>query len=440
MDLNVGSYNTEELLEALGVEAPKDQITSKSLRECLDRKLYKIGNVDEGDLNDSKKDLVLFFQSAFLRLMATLELHREREFISVKEGLLPSLEPTNPVQQGGSVVAQHVSYSPVNTFPSTVAPGIINPLMRKAYKKLVNINTKFRKDYQTTPSTDFQIELPYPVKKVVSMKLQNHEFPKTVYTFAKSLGSNYFYINDFGMHSTVNGWQVIEVPDGSYPPQVLAQAITHLLTTKGYQVALTIDPNNGKSTLKSPDLFDLDFDYRPERCGNPPSNINRNQLTLGWLLGFRGDAIKTPQAKLASDKPRNEWIQWSSKCCAPPYEYPPGDPQNKYTGEKTYISEGLFSGHGTPYFLLLVDDFHNNHSDVIISPFKDQSVVDNTVLAKIPTDCCVGGCACGPERIYFGPVELRRLRIRLLDEYGREVEINNADYSLTLELEVVYDL
>ena len=54
MDLDVGSYNTDELLEALGVDTPKDQLTGARLRECLDRKLEKIGDIDEGDLGDSK--------------------------------------------------------------------------------------------------------------------------------------------------------------------------------------------------------------------------------------------------------------------------------------------------------------------------------------------------------------------------------------------------
>jgi len=32
------------------------------------------------------------------------------------------------------------------------------------------------------------------------------------------------------------------------------------------------------------------------------------------------------------------------------------------------------------------------------------------------------------------------VEIKIYDEFGRIVDINNADYSLTLELEIVYDL
>jgi len=44
-----------------------------------------------------------------------------------------------------------------------------------------------------------------------------------------------------------------------------------------------------------------------------------------------------------------------------------------------------------------------------------------------------------PARVYFGPTDITRLRIILYDEVGRVLDINNSDYSLTLELEIIYD-
>ena len=66
MDLDVGSYNTDELMEALGVDTPRDQVTGVSLRECLDRKLEKIGGIDEGNLGGaSSGNMVLFHDLRF---------------------------------------------------------------------------------------------------------------------------------------------------------------------------------------------------------------------------------------------------------------------------------------------------------------------------------------------------------------------------------------
>jgi hypothetical protein len=43
-------------------------------------------------------------------------------------------------------------------------------------------------------------------------------------------------------------------------------------------------------------------------------------------------------------------------------------------------------------------------------------------------------------RRYFGPIDIQRFHIRLLDTYGRVLDMNGADYSFCLLLHVVYDL
>jgi hypothetical protein len=43
-------------------------------------------------------------------------------------------------------------------------------------------------------------------------------------------------------------------------------------------------------------------------------------------------------------------------------------------------------------------------------------------------------------RQYFGPVDIQKLQIQLLDEYGRIINLNNMDYSFCLTLQSIYDL
>ena len=97
--------------------------------------------------------------------------------------------------------------------------------------------------------------------------------------------------------------------------------------------------------------------------------------------------------------------------------------------------------YGSRYFLLSVNDYQNKHGELIISPFKDQTLASNNILAKISSSCN-SDCkeCCYPERVYFGPTNIAKLNITLYDEFGRIVDINNSDYSLTLEIEVIYDL
>jgi hypothetical protein len=48
-------------------------------------------------------------------------------------------------------------------------------------------------------------------------------------------------------------------------------------------------------------------------------------------------------------------------------------------------------------------------------------------------------CFISEPRTYFGPMDITRLHIRLLDAYGRILDMNGADYSFCLLFNVVYD-
>jgi len=43
-------------------------------------------------------------------------------------------------------------------------------------------------------------------------------------------------------------------------------------------------------------------------------------------------------------------------------------------------------------------------------------------------------------RMYFGPVDIQKIRIRLYDEYGNILQMNNSNYSFCLNLKLMYDL
>ena len=56
-------------------------------------------------------------------------------------------------------IIYHNNHPSMNTFPSNLKAGIINPLTRKSYKQIININTRFRNNYSTTSSTNFGFNL-----------------------------------------------------------------------------------------------------------------------------------------------------------------------------------------------------------------------------------------------------------------------------------------
>ena len=121
-----------------------------------------------------------------------------------------------------------------------------------------------------------------------------------------------------------------------------------------------------------------------------------------------------------------------------------------YTENLTYVSESVADMHGTPYFYVLVNDFMSSTSNENIGALAD-SYLDSNILAKINVSDKTRSerqkivwenrgspLMGGPSRKYFGPVDIDKLEISLLDDCGRPVNLNDADWSITLVFTCLY--
>lgn len=88
-----------------------------------------------------------------------------------RNGIMPKLDNNVVFKQNNNFVVKHKDNKSVNTFPSNLKAGIINPLKRKNIVKILNINTRFRNNYKKTLSTDFIFSLPYTIKKSIIIKI-----------------------------------------------------------------------------------------------------------------------------------------------------------------------------------------------------------------------------------------------------------------------------
>ena len=313
---------------------------------------------------------------------------------------------------------------PVDIFNNKIKAGIVNPLTVKTYHQVLNINTRFRDNYNETKSSDFTIHLPTPITKVVSMKLINTILPSTVYTINDKYGSHSFYIDD----------TIIKLPNGSYDdPRVMAQTITNLIAEKSIPVKLEYSGTQGTMTFSSTatPVQDFSLDFNTNNNIFIQSNLNRDHLTLGWILGFRGNYLEKAPS-ITADK----YVKHGSKCC-PEIKRNNDNLDNFYVGKTIYTGEAIFDNHGNTSFLLSVDDYQKNSIKTFITPFKYQSINEANVLAKI--DLTKNYMVDYPARIYFGPTDITKLSIRLYDEYGRIINNNNTDYSIELMLECIYE-
>ena len=435
-------------------------------------------------------------------------------------------------------IINHNNHPSMTTYPTNLTAGCINPIRRTSYKKTLNINSRFRNNYSTTPATDFFLTMPETLDKVVSMKMSNLLIPKMIYTVNPTTGSNNFKITfSHASKASLDQTKRIILPGGSYSPDQMEEMINTIFDYHISDVSelkyirsrfniidgkfsFDISWNNlvdykhieidfkyiepGFDTM--PCHLDTDFQIKKDFCSNNniysnvSSNIFKNQLTLGWLLGFRRDyRFNTPKTSIQNKEVEN----YLSSCCnetKPPTRkelrnlnhirrsrdhltkikndgqvykqetyncglnnclknYPePYDISFSYVLENplfkgggttsdphpefghSYSAESVYDPIGNRYFLLSVNDFQNHHNHSFISLMQEESTIDGNILARVHCDCNTYPNIDVQERIYFGPTSISRLHIKLMDEFGRIIDLNNADYSFTLELEVLYDL
>ena len=120
-----------------------------------------------------------------------------------------------------------------------------------------------------------------------------------------------------------------------------------------------------------------------------------------------------------------------------------------------YVSEGCFDSWGFKYLYLVVDDFNNNSHETVVPAYTD-SLGTSNILARLTTGSWSGGTgefATGlaisdlvglqteevKKRVYFGPVDIKKLRLRILDDKGQVLNLNNMDVSFALDLVYLYN-
>tara|TARA_X000000950_G_scaffold168090_1_gene205199 strand:- start:649 stop:1920 length:1272 start_codon:yes stop_codon:yes gene_type:complete len=422
MDLDLDNYNLTELLNIF--EITKNDLNADNLQKIVNNKIQQIKSSDDSELPESKIDLIDFYYKISIKLLNEID---KSEILNEKK-IHEKLQKNQLYQQDSHFVIEKQSDEDKKILnqeqgqyykqeyykqDSQLINYNINPFKREFSTKIININTKFRSNYNQTSPTDFDLELPVTVKKVVAMKLLDIKLLDTVYSFNNKLGSTYFYLNGIK----------IDISNGNQSVKNLINEINtniSLLTTT--DVELSFNLVNSKMTFFSPSTtnFSLDFEYRNDvDCYNIPQNVSKNQLTLGWILGFRGNYVKQ---------------KFGSKTFTL---------NNKYSQDSSYTAEALFDEYPNHYFLLAINDFQNNHDSTFISPFQNQTMSEPNILAKIHSYNITTPFSIepiiNPIRRYFGPTDIRKIHVTLYDEVGRILDTNNNDFSFTLETQILYD-
>lgn len=370
MDLNIENYNEVELFNILKIE--NIDIEINILQEIVMNKIEKIKKIDNNILPESREDIIEFYIKIYFKLSKYIETRKTIENKS-KNILEPELQKSNIVQESNNFLIQRRDENVVKNFTQNFKRGTINPLQIPTYKQVIVINTRFRSNYTNTESTNFIYTLPNNIKKVISMQVLDINIGSNVYTYSDKLGSNSFKIT---IPSGGTKYK-IDISNGAYTNSELVEALNTSLENNGISnIKFGSNCINFRMDVSSNDgtQFDLDFSYDNDNCSQLLSNSNKDQYTLGWIMGFRGKYFERINATKDKNGCYVEDINTVS---------------NIYTGKTIYVAETLYENQFGKHFFVSINDYLNNNIQTFICPFNFQSNVDNCILAKVHSngDC-----------------------------------------------------
>jgi hypothetical protein len=425
IDLDIRNYSIKDLEKFFQLK-PKYGIEEIEYKQTQMREiLLKSGHVKKefkGDLIEflnKAKEWLIFVKCGPPKIPTTLPVEPRLDKTEYKEPF--------GRREDNLLNRQPIPY--VNTFSSEYYEGSLNPLATRTIKKCLNIDSRFRDNFYTTQSSDFTFQLPLKLNKIVSMQISAFEIPISFYGISKKNGNSHlwieieYYLSErYGVTDISSN--VFQISDGNYTNSDFIFAINN-----------AICPKNNDGSIKYPDnifsYVNLSLDINTNGSGTGKVTISASSdLIKNIKLDFSRDINGDPYTADIYSK-----IGWNL-----------GFTKRTYDGDTTYVGDTIVNPFMSKYIYLSVDEFNNSSNNLFISAFN-QTILNPDVLARISLRGNYFSTFIQNDlnivtepRKYFGPVDIQKIRVRLYDEFGKILDMNNSNFSFCLVFTILYDL
>lgn len=533
IDTNVNNYTDDELFTILSNPNTKQEIVNTTNSYM---KKYK---------NENNSNMYNFFKDIQTRLLSSLSDTGEDEYDGENNNQTNEWWKNNPaLNQDDTTQSNKITdrtqkidvydntHLPMarqqlgvnNNFNVPVAQDKLNPNLENITSRLIVLDSLYRQasnDGENSSATDYVCDLSDQLRNVLSLRLYSYQIPYSWYVFDSFYGNTCFWVYNNLQYFEIN------IPSGNYTPSTFITQLIQVFYTAGFsgvsstnlyytsstgKITINLDgitdpsgsviygttfvENQDGDTITNPRLIFFDYTKTLTCTGNSSCSISNNYTfnnTLGWIMGFRTAS------------------------------------ENILIGGNT--CESIFDYYGPRYFILIIDDYNQNHINnglVTITELSTKLPIpsyfttdtayvcnnfDNTISSNntnadlyIETEKVIDGTKTIPQiipsaprtitnsqiytinqiiknnsrntkykvlpanpsdsfavigldknnlslgqfmtengsslqtnkRIYFGPVNIDRLRIRLLDDRGNIVNLNGMDFNIILIAELLY--
>lgn len=457
LDLNIDHYEIADLETFFHLASPYTQNDVQQKEHEIRTLLLSSGHIAK----HFQRDLILFLEEGKTQLLT--QLVQEKAHTTIPPTYSPTVPHTYPVPPAPIPSReQDVITRPRSEFQyqqsSEFFEGKLNPINTRILKQALSIDTRLYD--QTKSNTEYILSLPNKISKVVSLECISFEITsQSLFNISASLGNHRIFITihvseldtsvsiDPSLRARILPTPTNDIPtlfkdplmnlekptlqqESIIPVQRKKKAYVHtyIIPDGHYTVDTLLETLNAISkTLDDTPFVLLEWKQDPLDSGKTMVVLNENE--------FR-QYEETIESVTMSLYETNVDVKQSFTSLG----YLLGFTNNVYQSQTNYMSNIPANVHAAlPYFYLSIEDYQNR-SIVSFPPAFSQMSMASSQLARISLNHQTNEVKMvSIPRKYFGPIDVNRLQIRLMDPYGKNVNIH-TNFSFCLLFDTLYDL
>ena len=320
------------------------------------------------DLEDAKKRL--YFKMTQDGHKGDENLQRKIDGMA-QELIQEKFNPSTPSATVGSIVKNTVRDN-------------LNPNYKNTIRRLINLDSQYRpnlypyantttdnKRNSNTVETSYIAHLSEKLDNVVSLQIENIQFPYTMYNVEAAQGNHYFKV----------GNTTYTVPDGFYTLTTLIDAMNLLMVSTG--LVITNPATTKKPVISNSTNAAITIVFYSSENNTEYTKYNNN---LGWILGFRDIKAYVNNTENVINL---EYIV----------------PAKVSSVNGTITAEAVGALYVTKYIIITVDEFNKNVTNgTIIQTKLDTTTIKPTVYWNYQDKTqCLANLTCDNMDDYVNP-------------------------------------
>jgi len=311
---------------------------------------------------------------------------------------------------------------------------------KRTITRILTVDSKFKDDDRKNTTSHFQVSFPERINEVTKMEIMEYSGPSAIRMISDAQQNNFFTLTLKYSDATPDATKVIKSPDTYRIERSIMTSATIIEFINNINAQLNVAGD--------------DFEYGSFKFNHEiVAGVSLNEIIMDRTISFVYDPTVASNVSevildFVSPIPGQSTVPFVfEKSLGYILGFRKGKVSSSVLSNNKYYIEAasLVDLNDFKYAYLIVDDFiSNSETNIITSEVKSQGNCTGSlrhggnILGKIiyrnELNYNMYNRVISTPREYYGSVDIQKLKIALVNEYGDYIDTQELDWSFTLRL------